>query len=158
MVWGCIEKGYQGPIVILDYSGGKGGGFSAQKYQDQVLDPKLHKAWHSLKKKQPNLQFQQDGAPAHRAIHTKDWFKNHNIPLFPHPPQSPDLSPIEPLWNLLKTHIHALPQQPTNGTALKKAVEMVWKEISTDDVDTYVNCMPKIIQAVLNAHGGHTEY
>lgn len=39
MVWGCIMKGgVKGPLVVLDYPGGKGGGFNSQKYREQVLE------------------------------------------------------------------------------------------------------------------------
>jgi len=42
MVWGCIMKGSKGPLVVLEYPGGKGGGMNAKQYQEQVLEAKLH--------------------------------------------------------------------------------------------------------------------
>jgi hypothetical protein len=32
MVWGCIMKGSKGPLVVLEYPGGKGGGMNAKQY------------------------------------------------------------------------------------------------------------------------------
>ncbi len=41
--------------------------------------------------------FQQDLAPAHSAKATSTWFKDHGIPVFNWPANSPDLNPIENL-------------------------------------------------------------
>jgi hypothetical protein len=35
-------KGNKGPLVVLEYPGGKGGGMNAKQYQEQVLKAKLH--------------------------------------------------------------------------------------------------------------------
>ena len=37
MIWGCIMEDSKGPLVVLEYPGGKGGGMNAARYQDQVL-------------------------------------------------------------------------------------------------------------------------
>lgn len=66
MVWGVIMKGIKGPLVILEYPGGKGGGMTAQRYIDQVLSGPLTKFYKKMKHSRPLFQFQQDGAPSHR--------------------------------------------------------------------------------------------
>jgi hypothetical protein len=93
MVWGCIAKGYRGRLAVLELKGGEGGGLTAALYQEQVLDDILLPDFQELRRERPDLQFQQDGAPAHRAISTKLWLERHSIPTFPHPPNSPDVSP-----------------------------------------------------------------
>jgi transposase len=102
MVWGCIAHNWKGPLVVLEYPSGKGGGMTAQRYQEQVLDGVLAEVMEKMKKERPGIQFQQDGAASHKAKLTHQWFAAHHIPLFPQPPNSPDLSPIAPLWNELK--------------------------------------------------------
>jgi hypothetical protein len=42
MVWGCIMRDRKGPLVVLEYPGGRGGGMTAAWYQEQVLDKVLH--------------------------------------------------------------------------------------------------------------------
>ena len=32
MLWGCIMKGRKGPLVVLEYLGGWGGGITAKRY------------------------------------------------------------------------------------------------------------------------------
>jgi hypothetical protein len=37
MMWGCIAYGHKGPLIVLEYPGGKGGGMTTLRYQQQVL-------------------------------------------------------------------------------------------------------------------------
>lgn len=46
--------------------------------------------------------FLQDGIRAHASKETKAWMNEMSIELFPHPPNSPDLNPIEMVWALIK--------------------------------------------------------
>ena len=41
MIWACIMKGNKGPMVVLEYPGGLGGGMTADWYQEQVLEKVL---------------------------------------------------------------------------------------------------------------------
>ncbi|PBK58712.1 hypothetical protein ARMSODRAFT_854353, partial [Armillaria solidipes] len=73
MVWGCVTLGWKGPLAVLEYSGGKGGGMTAARYQKQVLESQLKVFWKDLKEAQPGLAFQQDGAPSYTAKTIKCW-------------------------------------------------------------------------------------
>ena len=37
MVWACIMDGRKGPLLVLDYPGGRGGGMNGARYVEQVL-------------------------------------------------------------------------------------------------------------------------
>jgi DDE superfamily endonuclease/Transposase len=158
MVWGCIMKGKRGPLVVLEYPGGKGGGLNATRYQEQVLQGKLQAFWAKMRVERGDITFQQDGAPAHAAKSTKKWLSDHSISIFPHPPSSPDLNPIEPLWHKLKRHVRARPHPPTSVQELITAVHEAWGKIEAKDVDKYVGHMDNIVDAVLTANGGHTKF
>ncbi|KAF9022771.1 hypothetical protein BDP27DRAFT_1200052, partial [Rhodocollybia butyracea] len=73
MVWGCIMKGKKGPLVVLEYPGGKGGGMNAVRYQDQVLGPAMLPFLEELESERGEVDFQQDGAPTHTTKLTLNW-------------------------------------------------------------------------------------
>jgi hypothetical protein len=158
MVWGIVMKGVKGPLVVLEYPGGRGGGMTAQRYIDQVLKGPLLQFYHSRKRSRPGFQFQQDGAPAHRAKITKAWLAEHSIPIFPHPPTSPDVSPIECVWHILKTHLHDYQPRPYNEATLRAAIFEVWDKITCQEIDQFIDRMPAVLEAVIEAKGGHTSY
>ncbi|CAK5272627.1 unnamed protein product [Mycena citricolor] len=161
MVWGCIAHGWKGPLVILKYPGGKGSGMTAERYQDQVLKPHLMNAINELRQQRSRrvkIQFQQDGASSHTAHSSIDWLENHKIPIFLHPANSPDLSPIEPVWHELKKCIRARILRPTTFESLKTAILEEWEKLPIEDINKYTGTMVNRVQAVLDAEGGHTRY
>jgi len=88
----------------------------------------------------------------------KKWFNDHGIPLFYHPPNSPDLSPIEPVWHELKNIIRRCPHPPTSVEELKAAVHAAWEELDIADVDKHILHMPNRVAAIFQARGGHTHF
>ncbi len=57
--------------------------------------------------------FQQDNAPCHKAQIIPDWFLEHiNVfTLLKWPPQSPDLNPVEHLWDVVEREIRIMDVQ-----------------------------------------------
>jgi len=49
-----------------------------------------------------NAIFQQDFAPCHKSKSTKQWLTKRNIEILPWPANSPNLNPIENVWNDIK--------------------------------------------------------
>lgn len=158
MVWGCIMNGVKGPLVVLEYPGGKGGGFDGVRYKEQVLEKVVRGFCEDMKKKRGQIFYQQDGAPAHRKGFVKQWFCDNDIPLLYHPPSSPDLNAIENVWDDLKKIIRALPRKPTTVAKLQAAVFQAWEDLPQTKIDKHVATMPERVKAILKANGGHTKY
>ncbi len=106
------------------------------------------------------MYFQQDNAPCHKAQIISDWFLEHDneFTLLKWPPQSPDLNPIEHLWDVVEREIHIMDVQPTNLQQLCDAIMSIWTKISEECFQHLVESMPRRIKAVLKANGGPTRY
>ena len=83
----------------------------------------------------------------------KQWLADHGISVFPYPPSSPNLNPIEPVWHELKKLKQALPQIPTTIQKLIQAIHNAWEVLEIPNIDKYVDTMPERVQAILNARG-----
>ncbi len=104
--------------------------------------------------------FQQDNAPCHKAQIISDWFLEHDneFTLLKWPPQSPDLNPIEHLWDVVEREIRIMDVQPTNLQKLRDAIMSIWTKISEECFQHLVESMLRRIKAVLKAKGGLTRY
>ncbi len=69
------------------------------------------------------------------------------------PPQSPDLNPIEHLWDVVEREIHIMDVQPTNLQQLHDAIISIWTKISEEFFQHLVESMTRRIKAVLKAKG-----
>lgn len=74
------------------------------------------------------------------------------------PANSPDLNPIEHVWQLMKQRIQNCSPHPTTNESLQLAIQEEWEAITSAEIFAMVDSMPLCIQAVLAAEGGHTEY
>ncbi|KZV93183.1 hypothetical protein EXIGLDRAFT_579865, partial [Exidia glandulosa HHB12029] len=74
MVWGCVMQDWKGPLITLEYPGGKGGSMTGARYIAQVLKG-AWKPFHAAAVRDLGREvlFQQDGEPSHRAEVTQKW-------------------------------------------------------------------------------------
>ena len=98
MFWGCMSGKYgKGPGLFWEKDWGS---INATSYQEHTV-PIIH-GWLRLN---PTLVLMQDGAPGHKAGGTIQELNERNIyPIF-WPAFSPDLNPIETVWNRMKDYI-----------------------------------------------------
>ncbi len=99
--------------------------------------------------------FQQDNTPCHKAQIILDWFLEHDneFTLLKCPPQSPDLNPIEHLWDVVEREIRIMDVQPTNLQQLCDAIMTIWTKISEECFKHLVESVTKNKKTV-KAKGG----
>jgi len=87
-----------------------------------------------------------------------DWFLEHDneFTVLKQPLKSPDLNPIEHLWDVVEWELRALDVHPTNLHQLQDAILSIWA--SKEYFQQLVDSMPRRIKAVLKAKGGQTQY
>ncbi len=101
------------------------------------------------------MYFQQDNAPCHKDQIISDWFLEHDneFTLLKWPPQSPDLNPIEHLWDVVEREILIMDVQTTNLQQLCDAIMSIWTKISEECFQHLVESVPRRIKTVLKPKG-----
>lgn len=148
MVWGCFSWFGIGNLALVH------GIMTADGYID-ILCENLEE---SLLKMglESNYTFQQDNDPKHTAKKTLGFFRSNRIKPLEWPPQSPDLNPIENLWAILDNKVEKT--GVTNKQTYFSALEKAWNDLDHQHLKNLVESMPKRLQLVIQAKGGHIDY
>jgi transposase len=106
----------------------------------------------------PGIMLQQDNARPHVARVVQNELQARNIEILPWPANSPDLSPIEHVWDELKRRLQHRQHPPLTVHDLRQAVVQEWQNIPQEFLRRCIRSMRRRCQAVINARGGHTRY
>ncbi|UYV71897.1 hypothetical protein LAZ67_9000979 [Cordylochernes scorpioides] len=136
MVWGAIAYDSRSPLLRIQ------GTMTAQRYVDDVLRPVTLPYLQGV----PNALYQQDNARPHTARISQQALQD--VQMLPWPPYSPDLSPIEHVWDIIGRRLHALPQ-PRSKDELWQMVEREWRAIPQDAIHTLIDSLPRRVAACI---------
>ena len=100
----------------------------------------------------PNLMLMQDGAPGHAGGSTRTELAERGIRVMVWPPYSPDLNPIETIWNLMKDYIAENYPEKLSYDRLRDAVRDAWDQITEEYLGNLIAEMGARYQAVIDAH------
>jgi len=162
MVWGSIYRNLKGPLVIWDMT--TWGRINGPTYIDKIIHPHLNPWWTSLHQQDLShsgyIYFQQDGAPAHRSMHAGAAFDELGMAnyLLPWPPSSPDISPIEAVWRVIKRRITHRQPCPTTVPELPTIIQEEWDNFSPNEILDLTSSVSQRVQDLLTSHGGHTPW
>ena len=108
--------------------------------------------------KEGEQYFQQDNNPKCTSQKSQKWFKDNNIQVLLWPAQSPDLNPIEHLWDYLKHQFQKDETSPCRAYELWDRLVEKWNAIAPEVCQNLIESMPRRIEAVIRTKGGHTKY
>jgi hypothetical protein len=75
------------------------------------------------------------------------------------PPYSPDLNPIETIWNVMKDWIQEHhPEEVNDYQVLRTIVQQAWESVGSDVFQRQIATMPRRMQDVIAANGGPTKW
>ena len=74
------------------------------------------------------------------------------------PPQSPDLNPIEHLWNEIDRCLRLFGDSPRSRDDLRKKIQAVWQNIEIEFVQKLICTMPTRVVDLLAAKDGYTRW
>ncbi|UYV75724.1 hypothetical protein LAZ67_13001148 [Cordylochernes scorpioides] len=136
MVWGAIAYDSRSPLLRIQ------GTMTAQRYVDDVLRPVTLPYLQGVL----NALYQQGNARPHTARISQQALQD--VQMLPWPPYSPDLSPIEHVWDIIGRRLHVLPQ-PRSEDELWQMVEREWRAIPQDAIRTLIDSLPRGVAACI---------
>ncbi|GBM59708.1 Transposable element Tcb1 transposase [Araneus ventricosus] len=102
--------------------------------------------------------FMDDNARPHRANIVDECLQSEDITHMDWPAYSPDLNPIEHVWDMLRRRIAARQPPPTYLPKLRRALLDEWCNIPQDQIDNLILSMPRRCKACIASSGRHTPY
>ncbi|GFT74936.1 transposable element Tcb1 transposase [Trichonephila clavipes] len=140
MVWGGIANDSRSTLIVMR------GTLTGQRYVDDILRPYVEPFLKGL----PGAIFQQDNAHPHTAGVAREVLRHFQT--LPWPARSPDLSPVEHVWDQLKRQM----QLCHSVHDLELDVQDLWAHIPQQNIRCLIYSMPDRVPACIVAGGSPT--
>lgn len=147
MVWGCFSSYGVGPLVDIP------GTMDSCVYKDILEKEMLPYATAHMPR---GWIYQHDNDPKHASRLVKEWITSKRVRILEWPSQSPDLNPIEHVWNELGRKVGR--QKHRNRAELLQHLREEWAQISPAFISNLIQSMPQRCAAVKAAKGFSTKY
>ncbi|GFU81062.1 transposable element Tcb2 transposase [Trichonephila clavipes] len=102
--------------------------------------------------------FIDDNAPCHRIVAAKQLFESEDIEGMDWPARSPDLNPIEHVWDFLDRRLEARTFPPVTIRELRVALQDEWAAMPQQLIDTLILSMGRRCETCLAVRGDHIPY
>ena len=150
MVWAGISRCGRTDLHIV-----MRGMMTGVRYRDEILDIYVRPYAGAIG---PQFILMDDNARPHRARVVEEYLQQETIVRMDWPACSPDLSPIEYVWNMLQVAILRRPVQPRTHMDLGNALTEEWNNLEMAAIQTLIGSMGRRCQALIASRGSHTSY
>ncbi|GFW49023.1 transposable element Tcb2 transposase [Trichonephila clavipes] len=150
LVWGGIMLGSRTDLHIFD-----AGSVNGTRYCNEILLPYVR-----LFRGAMGLQFlfADDNAPCHRTVAAEHILESENIERMDWPARSPDLNPIEHVWDFLGRRLAARTSPPVTIRELRLALQDEWAAMPQQLIHTLILSMSRRSETCLAARRDHIPY
>ena len=142
MVWAGITSRRRTNLVFVDST------LTAARYRDNILAVEVV---NFLNHNGSGITFQQDNARPHTARITQAFLQQQNIDVLPWPSKSPDLNPIEHIWDELDRRVRQRPHKPITLPELRQALQDEWNNLPQAVISTVIAAMRRRCHDVVDA-------
>ncbi|GFU44182.1 transposable element Tc3 transposase [Trichonephila clavipes] len=131
------------------------GTMADQQYTDEVLLPHVRLFIGAVGDK---FVFMDDNATCHRTLAVQDCLDSEGIQRLVWPARSPDLNPIENVWDALGRQVAGRNYAPTNKNTLIRAIIEEWDKLPKQLLDNIVQSMVRRVECCITFPGEHIPY
>ena len=150
IVWGCFSF-CKMDLYVLN------GTMTGQKYRDNIIRDIVVPHFDNDRLATRPL-FMDDNARPHRARIVSDYLRQESIDSIPWPAMSPDMNPIEHLWDDIGRKINDRVPACQNLQELCDALVQDWQSIPLRTLRHLVQSMRRRVDELFRKRGGYTRY
>lgn len=150
MVWAGISTEAHTDLIFVE-----NGALNAHRYVEDILQETVVPFSHFIG---DDFILMQDNAKPHVARVVNEYLNEVGIRRVDWPSCSPDLNPIEHLWDELQRRVRHRPALPDTLQELRLALQEEFERIPQIYSTNLIESMPRRLNAVIQARGGHTRY
>lgn len=150
MLWAGISYDARTELVFID-----GGRLNAERYIEHILEENVVTFAPFVG---DDFVLMHDNARPHVARCVIDYLNEVGIRQMDWPALSPDINPIEHLWDYLKRKVHERPAAPNSLEELRSSLIEEWDRVPQTLIQQLIGGMYRRLEAVVAARGGSTRY
>lgn len=150
MVWGGISYEARTELVFVD-----GGSLTAARYIEEVL---LEHVVPYAPIIGEEFLLMHDNARPHAARIVNEFLNDVGLHAMAWPARSPDINPIEHVWDMLKKRVRSRLPPHSNLHQLRNLLTEEWNNIDQTVIQNLIEGLNRRMAAVIQSRGGNTRY